>query len=121
MCNWLRAAIYKPYIRRLFDTLTVDNEVQLISYTMKYEIDEDSDKEFLIEGLALGLVVEWLSPKIRSIETIAQTYGSTEMKYYSEAAHLKEILALEDSCKKQQKALIRDRGYAWNTYLDGES
>ena len=118
--SWLHSAMHKPYIRKLFKTIRFDDEVQSIEYEMSYNIDEYSDKEFIIEVGSLGIAIQWLEPKINNVLNIVQFFGSKEEKMYSQAAHLKETMALRDSFKKEQRQIITDRGYMWNTYLYGE-
>jgi hypothetical protein len=120
LCNWIHSASANPYVRRLFKTFSLDDEVQEISYEMKYSVDDFSDTEFVTEVLALGVVVTWLEPKINSINNITQMFGSKEEKFYSQSQHLSELRSLVNDSKKQQRRMIADRGYAWNTYLDGE-
>ena len=117
--EWLRAACSKPYVRRLFSTFNIDQDAGTIGLEMKYVVDDDQDADFVTEILALGLCVEWLSPKVNSITHIYQTYGSKEEKFYSESSHLKEIRALRDSWKNEQRKMIRDRGYINNSYIEG--
>jgi len=120
LCNWIHSASANPYVRRLFTAFSLDDEVQEISYEMKYSVDEFSDTEFITEILALGVVVAWLEPKKNSINNVAQMFGSKEEKFYSQSQHLSELRALVNDSKKQQRRMIADRGYAWNSYLDGE-
>ena len=120
LCNWVHSATANPYVRRLFSSFTLDDEIQSIAYEMKYTIDEQSDEEFVIEILALGIAVAWLEPKINSITNIAQMFGSKDEKFYSQSQHLSELRNLLNDFKKQQRRMIADRGYAWNSYLDGE-
>jgi hypothetical protein len=120
LCNWIHSASANPYVRRLFKTFNLDDEIQEISYEMKYSVDEFSDTEFVTEILTLGIVVAWLEPKTNSINNIAQMFGSKEEKFYSQSQHISELRALVNDSKKQQRRMIADRGYAWNTYLDGE-
>ena len=120
LCNWLHSASANPYVRRLFSSFVIDDEVQLITYEMKYSVDELSDEEFVIEILALGVVISWLEPKINSISNIAQMFGSKDEKFFSQSQHLSELRGLISDFKKQQRRMIADRGYVWNSYLDGE-
>lgn len=120
LCNWIHSASANPYVRRLFKTFNLDDELQEISYEMKYSVDDFSDIEFVTEVLSLGVVVAWLEPKINSINNIAQFFGSKEEKFYSQSAHISELRSLVNDSKKQQRRMIADRGYAWNSYLDGE-
>ena len=122
LCDWIHSASANPYVRRLFKTgkFILDDEVQEISYEMKYSIDDSTDEEFVIEILTLGVVVAWLEPKINSINNIAQMFGSKEEKFYSQSSHLSELRGLVSDSRKLQRRMIADRGYVWNSYLDGE-
>ena len=117
--DWLRAAGAKPYVRKLFSSYKFDDDNEVINFEMRYATDDDADYDFVIEILALGIVVEWLMPKVNSMDTIFQVYGSKEEKFYSQSQHLKEIRALRDSMKNEQRKMIRDRGYLFNSYIEG--
>jgi hypothetical protein len=121
LCNWLHSSCSKPYVRRLFSKLSFDDEILNLSFELKYSVDEDYDKEFVMDLLSSGILLCWLEPKINSIENILQVYGSSEEKFYSQSSHLKELKDLKDGLKKEQRQMIADRAGAWNTYLDGES
>ena len=120
LCNWLHSASANPYVRKLFTAFNLDDEIQTLSYEMKYSVDEFSDEEFIIESISLGMVVAWLEPKVNSINNIAQMFGSKEEKFYSQSQHLSELRGLVNDSKKAQRRMIADRGYVWNSYLDGE-
>lgn len=66
MNGWIRSTLSKPYVRRLFDELDFDEDIGEIDYEMKFSVSEDEDKDFVEEVIALGMVVEWLSPKYHS-------------------------------------------------------
>lgn len=78
--DWLLATGAKPYVRRLFTTYKVDSDADTVSFEMNYSIDDDTDRDFVIEILALGMCVEWLSPKVNSLDNIFQVFGSKEEK-----------------------------------------
>lgn len=118
---WLHTAVSKPYVRKLFSSITLNDEIMVMKYDMKYEVDEETDREFVIEILALGMGIQWLTPKINSTVNINQMFGSKEEKYYSQSSHLTELRSLRKDWVKEQRSMIRDRGYNWNSYLDGES
>ena len=80
MCNWIHSASANPYVRRLFKSFALDDEVQEIQYEMKYSVDEFSDTEFVTEIVTLGVLSAWLEPKINSINNIVQMFGSKEEK-----------------------------------------
>ncbi len=119
--DWLHSSANKPYIRRLFSELKFGDSVQELSYTMKYSIDNEFDKEFITDLLGIGLVIEWITPKINSLNNIQQMYGSSEEKFFSQTNHLNGLKDLKKSLLKEQKDLIKNRGYIWNSYLDGSN
>lgn len=120
MCDWMKASFRKPYVRRLFDSISFDDITQSITYEMKYEVDEESDKDFIIEAMGIGMVIEWITPKINNLNNIMQVFGSSEEKFYSQSSHLSTLKDLRHSLVKEQRDIIRDRGYIWNSYLNGE-
>ncbi len=120
MNGWMKSVLSQPYIRRLFDTLTFDEDIEQIEYTMKYPISEDEDKDFVEELIALGMVAEWVSPKYHSTLLTSQFYSNSEQKYYSQANHMTELKDMYHRAKNDVRKLIRDRGYINNVYI-GES
>lgn len=120
MNGWMRSVLSQPYIRRLFDTLTIDEDVEQIEYTMKHPISEEEDKDFVEELIVLGMVAEWVSPKYHSTLLTSQFYSNNEQKYYSQANHMTELKDMYHRAKNDVRKLIRDRGYINNVYI-GES
>lgn len=121
LCSYLHSAVSKVYVRKLFSSVSFKDDVKLFTFAMDYVIDEDSDKEFVTEVLSYGLLVEWLTPKVNNLTLINQLIAGSSEKYYSQASHLSQITAVRDSAIHEQRNMISDRGYAWNTYLDGNS
>ena len=130
LCSWLHSAISAPYVYRLFSTITLpieDNIVDLsdddnvIKAELVYSIDDYSDKNFIIEILSYGIALAWIEPKVNSLTNICQMFGSSAEKWYSESTHLTGIRALRDDLYYKQRSLIRDRGYINNEYVDGTS
>lgn len=120
LCNWLHASIRPPYIRRLFSAITFDDDVMRLTYELKRPEEDEEDKDFVIELLVLGMVIEWLAPKVRSMTNVTNFYGSKEEKTFSPASHLKTLNELLDSLKKERRRMIGDRGYIYNAYVAGE-
>ena len=136
LCSWLHSSIGKPYVNRLFSTVTLSDPYQdedpdtgelidvdgMIEYELNSVIDEDfGDKQFVIEVLAYGMALCWLEPKIYSLTNIAQFFGTSDEKYYSQQSHLSELRNLRDDLINHQRSLIRDRGYSNNSYINGTS
>lgn len=120
MNGWMKSVLSQPYIRRLFDTLTFDEDIEQIEYTMKYPFSDEEDKDFVEELIALGMVAEWVSPKYHSTLLTSQFYSNSEQKYYSQANHMTELKDMYHRAKNAVRKLIRDRGYINNVYI-GES
>lgn len=136
LCSWLHSSIGKPYVNRLFSTVTLSDPYQdedpdtgelidvdgMIEYELNNVINEDfGDKQFVIEVLAYGMALCWLEPKIYSLTNIAQFFGTSDEKFYAQQTHLSELRNLRDDLINHQRSLIRDRGYSNNSYINGTS
>lgn len=121
LCGWLSSAAAKPYVRKLFKTFTLDREVQQIDFEMDYAVDELTDLEFVMDILSLGMIMEWLRPRINNTNNLVQVYGSKEEKFYSQSSHLAGLTALFNTIKAEQRQMIVDRGSSWNSYLKGDA
>lgn len=120
LTEWLKGAISKPFIRRNYNLLRMDNDIQEITYELSHPTDKDTDEYFTIEVLSLGVAIEWLEPKVNSIMNTAQMFTTKESTFYSQANHLSELRETLNNFRKLQRQLITDRGFLWNSYLGGE-
>lgn len=117
--EYLHSAIAKPYLRRLFSTMELDDEVMEINYSFKNVIDDSQDRDFLIEALALGMQIEWIEPQLNSKLLNSQFFTSSkESKFYSQSQHITSLQNSYDLLVKKQRDLIRDRGYIYNARLE---
>lgn len=118
----MKIALSKPYLRRLFSSVVYDDDIQVLNYTLSYPTaDEEADNDFVCEAIALGVVVAWLEPKVKTTNLIHQQFTSSkESKWYNQRDHLSELRALLKSCKYEQQSLIRDKGFINNSYVDGK-
>ncbi len=117
MNGWIRSTLSKPYIRRLFDTLTIDEDLEELDYEMKLPTTDDADQDFVEEMIALGMVVEWVKPKYFTTLNTSQLFTNSEQKFYSQANHMSELKDMYHRAKNDLRKHIRDRGYINNTYL----
>ena len=118
LTQWMHSAVFKPYIRRLFDKIIVDDDFEDITYTMHYSIDADADREFVIDVLSIGICRAWLEEKILDITNIKQLFSDKNSKWYSQSAHLNELEALYTNLDAEQKRLISDRNSMSNRYIE---
>ena len=118
----MKIALSKPYLRRLFTSIEYDDAIQEFTYTLSYQTSNtDADNDFVCEAIALGVVVAWLEPKVKTTNLIHQQFTSSkESKWYNQKDHLNELRALLKSCRYEQQSLIRDKGFINNAYVDGK-
>lgn len=119
LTEYLHSVVSKPYVRRLFASIVLDDQVQDIEFTMSHPVDPDADTDFVIEMLAKGVVVEWLKPQVRSKLNTIQMLGTKEEKFFSQAQHLTTLRELLTDTENEFRKEIRDRGYINNGYVDG--
>ena len=111
----LHSVVGKPRVRRLFSSISFDDEIQEMTFTLNNSVDEESDKDFVLEILSLGMAIEWLQPQVDSIiHTSVMIGGKEETKVLDNHKNMLERL---DSMKKEQNKMIRDYGYMYNSYI----
>ena len=120
LCNWLHSSLSEPYIRQLFSSVVFDDDIMRLSYEMTNVHNEEMDRDFVIEILALGIAIKWMEPKVKSVLNTSNFYGSKEERTYSPASHLKQLQDTFSIMKKEQRRMIADRGYIKNAYTDGD-
>lgn len=75
-----------------------------------------SDLEIEIVGLLMAR--EWVSQQLLSVTNTLQVFSGKETNYYSQAAHLKELQALDEKLRLEAQQLSRDYTYANSDYFD---
>ena len=111
----LHSVVGKPRVRRLFSSLTLDDEIQEMTFTLNNSVDEESDKDFVLEILSLGMAIEWLQPQVDSVIHTSVMIGGKEEKKLLD--NHKNMIDRLDSMKKEQNKMIRDYGYMYNSYI----
>lgn len=114
----LHSVVGKPRVRRLFSTLMLDDEIQEMTFTLNNSVDEDSDADFVLEILSLGMAIEWLQPQVDSVIHTSVMIGGKEEKKLLD--NHKNMIDRLDSMKKEQNKMIRDYGYMYNSYINGD-
>ena len=114
----LNNVIANPRVRRLFSSLTLDDEIQQLDFTLNNSVDETADMNFVVGILVLGMTIEWLQPQVDSIIYSAPFIGSAQEKKILDG-HSNMINRL-NSLKLQFNKMIRDHGYVHNSYLEQE-
>ena len=111
----LHSVVGKPRVRRLFSSLALDDEIQEVIFTLNNSVDEESDKDFVLEILSLGMAIEWLQPQVDSVIHTSVMIGGKEEKRVLD--NHKNMIERLDSMKKEQNKMIRDYGYMYNSYI----
>lgn len=75
-------------------------------------LNDLSDEE--IEILANLMVVEWLRPRINSLELLKQSLGTRDFQLYSQSSHLKELSNLRKMTLEEINYLITSYTYSSN-------
>lgn len=118
--GWIKMTLSRPYIRRLFSSITMDDDVEELEYEMKNPTTDEEDQDFVEEVIAQGCVIAWMAPMVQSELNIQQMFSGKELQFFSQSSHLGQIKDLYHSAQIELRKMIRDRGYITNTYLDGE-
>lgn len=119
--SWLHSVASKSSVRRLFSSLSLDDEIQIMTYDLKMSVDDETDEEFVKEVFSLGMIEVWVEPQLYNPLNTRQMFGSNQEKFYSQSAHSSELRNLYSNAESKLNRLISDRNATWNSYLDTES
>lgn len=108
----------EPYVRRLFSSISMHDEILLLEYEMKKPTDDGADGDFVINLFAKGMVVEWLQPQVNKTSLTAQMFAGKEQKYYSQSQHLSEMRSLLEKARIEMRRMITERDFIYNSYLE---
>ena len=114
----LHSVVGKPRVRRLFSALSRDDEIQEMTFTLNNSVDEESDKDFVLEILSLGMAIAWLKPKVDSLEYTIRALGGKEEKNLQNP--YKEMQARLDKLEYRFSRKLASHGYINNSYIRGE-
>lgn len=115
----LNNVVGNPRVRRLFSSLSLDDEIQQMEFELNNSVDEASDVNFVTGILVLGMQIEWLEPQVNSLKSVAEVLGGKEEKMLL-SPHKNNMTKLDDM-KKELNKRIRDYGYMYNSYINSES
>lgn len=106
--GWMVSAIAK-HRKCEHDLSDRDDELKQFNFDL-------SDME--IEILSILMAREWIGQQLLSVTNTLQVFSGKETNYYSQAAHLKELQALDDKYRLEAQQLSRDYTYTDNDYFD---
>lgn len=113
MNDWIKQTAQKPFVRKLFSSISFDHDVMKVNYEMNesYSGDEEFSKEFVENMFASGMVVQWLEPRVKSVINISQMVSDKERQFYSQAQHLSQLKDMLQTEEENMRKLIRDYSY----------
>ena len=121
MREWLQSALSNTYVYRIFETFSADDEIAEIEYTLKNSVDDYIDKNFVEELLSHAMVVEWVSPKLKTTTLLNQMItNSKESKFYAQQSHIAQLRELSAEAENKVRSMLRDKGYIYNSYLENK-
>lgn len=94
MNGWMHSTLSQPYIRRLFSSIMIDDDVEEIEYELSNPVDDDSDKDFIENVVSMGMIVEWIKPQYYSVINTAQLFSNSDQKFYSQSNHMAELKSM---------------------------
>ena len=106
--GWMKSAIAK-HRKCTSDLSDRDEENKMFNSNL-------TDLE--VEILGILMAREWVSSQLLSVTNTLQVFSGKETNYYSQAAHLKELQALDEKLRLEAQQLSRDYTYANNEYFD---
>ena len=120
MQEYLHKALSTTYLRRIFSSITLDDNQKTINYAMAMSVDPDADSEFVKNAIAKWMVYEWVSNQVNNTALTQQMiFSSKEKSYYSQQAHLATNMSLKDKLYTEARNYVMDRGWINNSYLGG--
>lgn len=120
MAGYLRKAISKSYVKRLFSASRLNDETQIFSFTLKHPATDETDEDQLdfVKGVACkSMIIEWCEPQVKKTTNMAQLFGGKEQSFYSQSQHLSQLRELLADTKAELRQELGDRGVVVNTYL----
>lgn len=116
MAEAIRMTLAKPSVRKLFSSVSFDEDEGVVTFEMNSAFDgwhDDSyNSMFVTRVLAYGVLVVWLSRRVYTTEIIDQRIGNDKQKFYSQSAHLEQMQSLLSSTRIGLDKEIRDYGYS---------
>ena len=106
--DWMLDAIVEPVVGN-YDFSDRTDELMRFNFDIS-ELDQ--------RIIAIHMVRSWLAPQIRSVTNTMNVFSGKETKFYSQAAQLAELRALDEQLRKDAELLFCRGTYRNNEYFD---
>ena len=117
MRSCLHDAASKPYIKKKFSQLKLDDRLLELTYSLNNPSDQWSDDNFVINIFAQYMVIGWLKPQVDNAINTARIIGGKEEKNIQ--SNYKTNIERLESLERNLRKFIRDDGYINNSYISG--
>ena len=114
----LHSIVGNSRVRRLFSSITLDDEIQELTFTLNHSVDDYSDEDFVLEILTLGMIIEWLQPQVDSRIYTSEAIGGKEEKVLQN--NYKPMQTRLEKLESKLDKKIRDYGTMYNSYIKGD-
>lgn len=109
----LHKAMSDPRVSALYASIKFDDAMQTLDLEMENPTDAARDSEFAREILAIGMAIQWMTPKVNEALYMAPMIGGKEEKTLMN--NYGAMRSQLDEMKRSQERMIRDRGTLYNT------
>ena len=92
-CKQLLAGSYARFMLRN-DYSDIETNLELNEFNRVLTPSE-------IEIFALGMIIQWVSPKLNTVELIKMNLSSKDYQTYSQANHIKELLDIKAEANRE--------------------
>lgn len=116
--DWIHSVIGKPWVYRVFSSISADDEIQELSYVLNAPLSADIDKEFVIDVIAYGMIEAQVEPQLYTPLNTRQLFGDSHEKFFSQSAHATVLQSMLSDAEAKQKRLISGRSAYHNSYLE---
>lgn len=117
MTEKARSVFANPNFRGKFNKFSVYEDIRTITYELTTSVDDGYDKWFVEEAIAEGLTIQWLRPYVNNALVLNQFVGTAREKYFSQAAHLKQVEERLHQAELSFERLLTTHGYWNNSYF----
>lgn len=78
--EWLHSSTASPLFRKKFQLFSLDDEIMRVTFELTNSVDDDFDKNFVINILAKGIIINYFPSKLESTRNIAFAVGGSQEK-----------------------------------------
>ena len=115
--EWIHSMAGQVSVRRMFKSISLNDDIQQITFTLKNTVDEGSDIDFVSNIFSMGIGIRWCKAKLCDDNVLDQAFLSQEVKFYSQKNHMDGLRDLLKDLKTELNSEITQHNGTWNSYL----